>query len=46
VAKNTYTIPAIELEFGTLVEEAFLKYRTKGFPPLLPHASTKVQETH
>jgi hypothetical protein len=32
VAKNTYTIPAIELEFGTLVEEAFLKYRTKGFP--------------
>ena len=38
MAKNTYTIPTTELEFETLVEESFLKYRTKGFLlSLKPH---------
>ena len=32
MAKNTYAIPTTEPEFEELVEEAFLKYRAKGFP--------------
>ncbi len=44
MAKNTYTIPATELDFDALVEEAFLKYRTKGFPHYLLTPQQKFKE--